>query len=1656
MPAVGGTHRPPPFALEISQSELFDLKSRLDEDSHAKSDEMEIIVTDMERANQRASLAEKEVDHLKEQLSAAHRSLQLADQIQKAPDMEQAISILTRSSLEMELAAKDKEICQLMNDVQQLQTAINQLKESSASQIAQLEEQLELKSKKIYKLEAKLSIQEDYEELKRELEILKSMELGDDERDKPLGVQMANKPTTLHCENISLKMSNAELQGPSVPPDPGPAGPGPGSGQDLTGTTSSASTTSTTATTTLPFLSPSLQTVETFGSLLGEEIVASWQRSEDVPSPPPQDSPSPAPNQRGDNNNDPSTHSELKHLSNGSTGGAGTPLPPPPPVPGSPPVHVIVKETVLERAALDKLQELLRQNIEKHANDSLNTMNISRRVRELLSIHNIGQRLFAKYILGLSQGTVSELLSKPKPWDKLTEKGRDSYRKMHAWASDDSCVMVLKSLVPRKGKHCSPPSHLIDSGGMAYGHFDSSMEYSSGKEPGLPSYRADDMATEERIAMILNEAQQVMKSGVTSLDSPAAHHHHQQFDDRSSNDSETSKRDSPLSNMGLSIKEQCGAAMAAAAMAAAVGGRRVRKYENDDIPQEMVVKIYQEELTKLMGGNMEDGGNAAAAAAAAAALVGIPFSKDHYQRTQEEIRLALNVYHQELSRLTAQQMQVENGVQDLSMPKGDRQKDQRRPNITNDLTSAHLVNGGCSDGSYDREGARTPLKRSAQGSPVLHHSKPDANRHSGSAFTLVRPKTEAAEDVSNSVCGAAVSPLQRMQSITNSLISQPPLPNIPSLPQRPLRAVLPPITQQQFDQYTNLNTEDIVKRVKEQLSQFSISQRLFGENVLGLSQGSVSDLLARPKPWHMLTQKGREPFIRMKIFLEDENAVHKLVASQYKIAPEKLMRTGSGYGVSPPQTASSSKHSQAIKEMEQHKHSSGNFSNSHHIHHSGMGNVHSHHQQQGQHHSSGGVTVHQVHLPNMMSCSSPHDLTRSSTTLTTASSATTPTTVLEVSSTNNRRSSAAAAAAAAVYRAVTHLQPSVYEMAALTQDLDTQTITTKIKETLLANNIGQKIFGEAVLGLSQGSVSELLSKPKPWHMLSIKGREPFIRMQLWLSDPHNVDRLQVLKNERREANKRRRGTLDYLETLEGLDGNSHHHHHQTHLHGSGGGGHHGNGSLVATSPVGPTPKKPRVLFSEEQKEALRIAFTLDPYPSTATIEFLAQELILTPRTITNWFHNHRMRLKQQVPHSLPLPASPRSNNNDDSYGQNNNNNTTNNNNNREGASTFDPAQFRLLLNQRLVEMQKEKGSGGLVNSSATVTPTMTGPYSFYSNSSSPISGLDLSVSSSCHGSLGMRLKREPQDLDNEVESNVSSDYESDNSSKDLGYSSLRLSRQAPTIIPIPQPQLRTPGLPSSRREAELVNAMMGTTVSRSDGNGKGGAGCTSSGGSSSRRKPAAPQWVNPGWDTADDEEEDEDAIEEDDDNDKSDDEFHQDMDREMDDDEMEDEDGLRDVKMREKDEGLIINGVCVRQTTDFRSIRPQEDEDEEAMVVEPAVVHESELRLHPPSSMASSRASSPPSSTSASPPPSTSPSPVDMDNCSSRSPAGTVTAPAHKEVYHGSSNGSNKGRDRLSSIERLERALHEPNENWDDEGRQNNIDKLEQRLLKDEAEEWEF
>ena len=56
------------------------------------------------------------------------------------------------------------------------------------------------------------------------------------------------------------------------------------------------------------------------------------------------------------------------------------------------------------------------------------------------------------------------------------------------------------------------------------------------------------------------------------------------------------------------------------------------------------------------------------------------------------------------------------------------------------------------------------------------------------------------------------------------------------------------------------------------------------------------------------------------------------------------------------------------------------------------------------------------------------------------------------------------------------------------------------------------------------------------------------------------------------------------------------------------------------------PKR-RFIFSEEQKDQLMNAFKYDPYPAVNQMEILAGKLGLQTRTVINWFHNHRMRIR---------------------------------------------------------------------------------------------------------------------------------------------------------------------------------------------------------------------------------------------------------------------------------------------------------------------------------------------------------------------------------------------------------------------------------------------
>ncbi|XP_066509110.1 homeobox protein cut-like 2 [Hoplias malabaricus] len=177
--------------------------------------------------------------------------------------------------------------------------------------------------------------------------------------------------------------------------------------------------------------------------------------------------------------------------------------------------------------------------------------------------------------------------------------------------------------------------------------------------------------------------------------------------------------------------------------------------------------------------------------------------------------------------------------------------------------------------------------------------------------------------------------------------------------------------------------------------------------------------------------------------------------------------------------------------------------------------------------------------------------------------------------------------------------------------LDTLSITRRVKEVLVENNLGQRLFGEQVLGLTQGSVSDLLSQPKPWSELSLKGREPFLRMYFWLKDPQNVERLVAMKRTGHRARSKRPFTF--------LSSGSESSSPEAFLD-----------SITDHSGHCSMAKRSRVVLSSQEKDVLHRVFQQEPYPSQQTTQRLASQLGLQHSTVINWFYNHRSRLRRII------------------------------------------------------------------------------------------------------------------------------------------------------------------------------------------------------------------------------------------------------------------------------------------------------------------------------------------------------------------------------------------------------------------------------------------
>ncbi|XP_012519030.1 PREDICTED: homeobox protein cut-like 2 [Propithecus coquereli] len=1011
-------------ALKATQAELLELRRKYDEEAASKADEVGLIMTNLEKANQRAEAAQREVESLREQLASVNSSIRLACCSPQGPSGDKVnFTLCSSPRLEAALASKDREILRLLKDVQHLQNSLQELEETSANQIADLERQLTAKCEAIEKLEEKLQAQSDYEEIKTELSILKAMKLAsstcslpqcmakpDDsllvakEAFFPAQKFLLEKPGLLASpeedpsEDDSIKDSlSTEQSYPSpqqLPPPPGPEDPlslspgqpllGPGLGPDGPRTFSLSP---------FPGLAPGERPMMPPATFKGEAggLLAFPPAFYGAKPPTAPTTPAPGP--------EPPGGPEPADSGGGSTAGAGT------------------------------------------EEEQLDTAEIAFQVKEQLLKHNIGQRVFGHYVLGLSQGSVSEILARPKPWRKLTVKGKEPFIKMKQFLSDEQNVLALRTIQVRQRGSITPRIRTPETGSddaikSILEQAKKEIESQKGGEPknlsaplGITNGTACASTSEDAIKNILEQARREMQAQQQALLEMEA------------GPRGRSVPPSPPERPSLAAGSQNGA------------------------PAHV---------------KQEDGAGSGATQTPLTVLSPAAFVQSIIRKVKSEIGDAGYFDHHWAS---------DRGL--LSRPYA---------SVSPSLSSSSSGYSGQPNGRAWPRGDDAPAA----------------------------PEDEAA--------GAEEEPPRAGEPKAEGGVPEAGarLAYYPAYVPRTLKPTVPPLTPEQYElyMYREVDTLELTRQVKEKLAKNGICQRIFGEKVLGLSQGSVSDMLSRPKPWSKLTQKGREPFIRMQLWLSDQlgQAVGQQPSAAQASPTEARPSPSPPPSPTEPEKSSQEPLSLSLESSKENQQPEGR---------SLGGKVYSGGQ------ATGGIQ----------------------------------------------------------------------EIVAMSPELDTYSITKRVKEVLTDNNLGQRLFGESILGLTQGSVSDLLSRPKPWHKLSLKGREPFVRMQLWLNDPHNVEKLRDMKKlEKKAYLKRRYGLIST-----GSDSES-----------------------PATRSECPSPclqpqdlsllqiKKPRVVLAPEEKEALRKAYQLEPYPSQQTIELLSFQLNLKTNTVINWFHNYRSRMRREM------------------------------------------------------------------------------------------------------------------------------------------------------------------------------------------------------------------------------------------------------------------------------------------------------------------------------------------------------------------------------------------------------------------------------------------
>lgn len=193
--------------LNEVQTELFEALSKREESRNAKSEEVDILINDLEVCQIRANTAEREIEHLRDELKQLKK--ELSEKEQQMP--EETIN----PDLMAELESKKAEVRQLIDDANRFKEAKEREKVKWADIIEQHQIEIQRLRSSVESMSETLSAQSDYESIKRDLEILQSHEFPNENlhrgAKRPLEVMILEKSKVLQAENANLRIDRDKI-----------------------------------------------------------------------------------------------------------------------------------------------------------------------------------------------------------------------------------------------------------------------------------------------------------------------------------------------------------------------------------------------------------------------------------------------------------------------------------------------------------------------------------------------------------------------------------------------------------------------------------------------------------------------------------------------------------------------------------------------------------------------------------------------------------------------------------------------------------------------------------------------------------------------------------------------------------------------------------------------------------------------------------------------------------------------------------------------------------------------------------------------------------------------------------------------------------------------------------------------------------------------------------------------------------------------------------------------------------------------------------------------------------------------------------------------------------------------------------------------------